>query len=425
MSFPSILRNSGLTSHYAHLVDPVQPKKVWRRNDNEGKRWVRRRENARFTGNPYVAAPSKRDLEPSVPVPHTTFPIPLPSYLPRSAPLSATVTPTPDAKASNAGQFSLSKRGMRKALRRSGPRTQALVRGVEEELMGWLSGVEVVMNPDKESGYQFPGRAVAGLEDIREVERSPQRLVWWIENDTWVRYVVHCCARYHNIVSFSKDTPTHRLTHILRPNATRPDPATRAALATPPTTDGDFSSHSPYDSDALPSTLSDVHSIDSGLDMLSESDFASEPEFGSAHGRGAGSGQRHGPVEIAPLSDIASDVDADVEFGSVQGTGGGGVGDGDDDGGDGHFNLEQATGELSLTSDDETPRRPPLRGSAYRDRAWAPMWDSHQRARSGSSPSRSPARRKPRWPLGRTMVKKSMGSNNGGKTESFYDFLFK
>jgi hypothetical protein len=250
MSFPSILRNSGLTSRYAHLVGPtgsptvpVQPKKVWRRNDNEGKRWVRRRENgasdftmhalslpslphpslapqpklkyypgsstknsnctARFTDNPHVAVPSKRDLEPSLPIPHTTFPIPLPPYLPRSAPLSGTVAPTPDAKASNAGQFSLSMRGMRKVLRRSGARTQALVRGVEDELMRWLGGVEIVLDPDQESGYQFPGRAVAGQEDIREVERSPQRLVWWIENDTWVRYVVHCCARYHNIVSFS------------------------------------------------------------------------------------------------------------------------------------------------------------------------------------------------------------------------------
>jgi hypothetical protein len=137
-----------------------------------------------------------------------------------------------------------------------------------------------------------------------------------------------------------KDTPTHRLTHILRPNATRPDPATRAALATPPTTDGDFSSHSPYDSDALPSSLSDVQSIDSGLDVLSESDYVSEPEFGSAHGRGAGGDQPHHPLhpmEITPLSDVTSDVDADVEVGSVQGTG---------DGGDGHFNLEQVTGAL-------------------------------------------------------------------------------
>jgi hypothetical protein len=52
LSFPSILRNPGLNSRYAHLAEPkgsssapVQPKKAWRRNDNEGKRWVRRREN--------------------------------------------------------------------------------------------------------------------------------------------------------------------------------------------------------------------------------------------------------------------------------------------------------------------------------------------------------------------------------------------
>jgi hypothetical protein len=110
----------------------------------------------------------------------------------------------PDTKASNAGQFGLSLRGMRKALRRSGSRTQALVRGVEDELMRWLGDVEVVLNPGGiPPGFQFPGRAVAGEEGIREVERSPQRLVWWIENDTWARYVVHCCARYHNIVSFS------------------------------------------------------------------------------------------------------------------------------------------------------------------------------------------------------------------------------
>lgn len=54
LSFPSILRYPGLTTRYAHLVEstrspsapsPIQSKKVWRRNDNEGKRWVRRREN--------------------------------------------------------------------------------------------------------------------------------------------------------------------------------------------------------------------------------------------------------------------------------------------------------------------------------------------------------------------------------------------
>ena len=92
---------------------------------------------------------------------------------------------------------------MRKALRRSGARTEALVCGVEDELTRWLSEVAVVLNPASEGGHQFPGRAVAGEEGIREVERSPQRLVWWIENDTWARYIVHCCARYHNVVSFS------------------------------------------------------------------------------------------------------------------------------------------------------------------------------------------------------------------------------
>ncbi|KAH9062471.1 hypothetical protein EDB87DRAFT_1712526 [Lactarius vividus] len=249
-------------SDYRHLF-PVQAKKVWRRNDNEGKRWVRRRENARFTDNPHITAPSKRDLEPPLPTLLTTFPVPLPPYLPRSAPLPASTPPATDAKASSAGQFSLSLRGMRKALRRSGARTEALVRGVEDELTRWLG--------------EFPGRAVAGEEGIREVERSPQRLVWWIENDTWARYVVHCCARYHGVVSFSKDTPTHRLTHILRPNVTRPDPATRAALATPPPTDLDFSSLSSHDSD-LPSSLSDVQSIDGASDVLSEADFASDPE---------------------------------------------------------------------------------------------------------------------------------------------------
>jgi hypothetical protein len=58
LSFPSILRNPGLTSRFAHLVEPtqlspdpssVQSKKVWRRNDNEGKRWVRRRENGEYS----------------------------------------------------------------------------------------------------------------------------------------------------------------------------------------------------------------------------------------------------------------------------------------------------------------------------------------------------------------------------------------
>ncbi len=97
---------------------------------------------------------------------------------------------------------------MRKALRCSGPSAGALVRGVEDELTRWLGEVAVVLNSSTIRGCQLPGRPMAGEEGIREVERSPQRLVWWIENDTWARYVVHCCARYHNIVSFRASSPT-------------------------------------------------------------------------------------------------------------------------------------------------------------------------------------------------------------------------
>jgi len=266
--------------------------------------------------------------------------------------------------------------------------------------------------------FQFPGRPVAGMEVVREVERSPQRLVWWIENDTWARYVVHCCARYHNVISFSKDTPTHRLTHILRPNATRMDTAARAALATPPTTDGDFSSQSSYESD-VPSSLSDIQSIDGGSDLLSESDFVSDLEPAREHHHHHQPGGRHRlshiGEETAPLSDIASDVDADVETGSVQGGdgGGGGGGSGSD--------LEQATAALSLLNEDEAPRLP-LRGAAYRTRV--AVWDARQGARSGSSPSRSPARRQTRRRYGRASAKK-FGSGDAGRRESFYDFLFK
>jgi hypothetical protein len=209
--------------------------------------------------------------------------------------------------------------------------------------------------------------------------------------------VLDIVSEAHAIFLSGKDTPTHRLTHILRPNATRPDTAARAALATPPTTDGDFSS---YDSD-VPSLLSDIQSIHSGSEVLSEPEFTPDRE------------RRHGE-EGALLSDIASDVDADVETGSAQG-GGGASGESD---------LEQATAALSLANEDETPRWP-LRGTAYRTRAGA-MWDTNRRERSGSSPSRSPARRQSRLRLGRaTATAKTFGNDDGGKTESFYDFLFK
>ena len=98
---------------------------------------------------------------------------------------------------------------------------------------------------------------------------------------------------------------------------TRPDLATRVTLATPPPTDLDFSSlSSSHDSD-LPSSLSDVQSIDGASDVLSEADFASDSEL-PTHRRA-----------LQPAGS-ASDADADAENGS-------GI-----DGGGGASDVEQA-----------------------------------------------------------------------------------
>ena len=86
MSFPAILRNSKLSDRYSYLREnetiirdntpsnnSVPKRKT--REDKEGKRWVRRRENARFTGNPYVvfARPGSRDMQIDLPTAKKTF----------------------------------------------------------------------------------------------------------------------------------------------------------------------------------------------------------------------------------------------------------------------------------------------------------------------------------------------------------------
>ena len=86
-----------------------------------------------------------------------------------------------------------------------GGRAQGLVKDVEGEILVWLEG-GVVLAPEAEGengGLRFPGLPVRGREDLREVGRNPLQLVW-ATDDAFVRYVVHCCARYHEIVSYSK-----------------------------------------------------------------------------------------------------------------------------------------------------------------------------------------------------------------------------
>ena len=95
----------------------------------------------------------------------------------RSTLLPTHVLPVPDANASTAGQFSFLVRGMCRALHSQHGaelRTQALVRGIEDELVRLLRGeddVVVVRDPDmqhqplsrQDDGHQFQflGRTVA------------------------------------------------------------------------------------------------------------------------------------------------------------------------------------------------------------------------------------------------------------------------
>lgn len=150
--------------------------------------------------------------------PLPTFPTPLPAYLPRTARLPNSgaapvlLASSPNAGvlrevSANAGRFSLSLRGMRRELRRAGGRARGLVRDVETELEAWLDG-GVVLNPDVSdsvaAGDADPlGKEVGQTQTIREVSRTPLQLVWRIPDDAFARYVVHCCARFHEVVSFS------------------------------------------------------------------------------------------------------------------------------------------------------------------------------------------------------------------------------
>ncbi|KAJ3505798.1 hypothetical protein NLJ89_g7227 [Agrocybe chaxingu] len=262
LSFPAILRNPGLKDRYGYLhtatgTPGTPPKsqspvfKKQRRNQNEGKRWVRRNDNARFVGNPHIIAATKRDYALSPAQTHPTFPEPLPPYLPRTLRVPAASIPTTDPASANAGRFSVSLKGMRRDLRRAGGRAEALVRDVELEIVQWLAIGGTVLSPDTHNqGAEAPSQPsetpVGNSGTIVEVSRTPLQLIWRIADDSFA--------------SFSKGTDENRLTYLLRPNVTRPDRRMQADLDTPPITDLDYSSNPDTDID---------------------SDFISERELGS------------------------------------------------------------------------------------------------------------------------------------------------
>jgi hypothetical protein len=214
LSFPALLRNPGINDRYGHLqargprpsrsAGGATGKRAWR-DENEGKRWLRRKENATFSGNPHIALATKKDFAVQPPALRSTFPEPLPPYLPRNVKVPGVTQPIQDFNSSNAGRFSLSLKGMRRELRKAGYRAQALVEDIEQEMVSWLEAGGTLILPDTHSqAIQHPGRPVRSTGSIFEVSRTPLQLIWRTSGDSFARYVVHCCARYHNIVSYSE-----------------------------------------------------------------------------------------------------------------------------------------------------------------------------------------------------------------------------
>ncbi|KAF8514224.1 hypothetical protein BU17DRAFT_52777 [Hysterangium stoloniferum] len=208
------------------------------RYEKEGKRWLRRRDNSQFVGNRHIVKPSKKDFELPYSRPQTTFPNPLPSFLPRHASIAPTSIPTRDPVSANAGRYSLSLKGVRRELRKGGPNVERIVLDIEHELVEWLTAGGVVLEPDAQHEVPFSrtlGEPLGASQLIREIRRSPMELVWRVDSD-FPRFLLHCVARFHNIVSYSDDV---RLTHLLRPNVTRPDFLAAKSLDTPPPSDMD------------------------------------------------------------------------------------------------------------------------------------------------------------------------------------------
>lgn len=237
--------------------------------------------------------PTKKDYDLQHQVARTSFREPLPSFIHRSAPAPSRRKPSPHGPSADAGRFSLSLKGMRRDLRKAGGRAEKLVSDVEGAILDWLQREVTLLPTDGllPRDMEFPGTPIGSSALIREVLQTPFQLIWCTDGDPFARYIVHCCARYHNIVSFSvcgfshiqsallkldetfegKDQSGKRLTFLLRPQGiSRPNAESSAAVApfTPPATDLEYSSNA--DSDSELASLLDAASLARPLSALSE-----------------------------------------------------------------------------------------------------------------------------------------------------------
>lgn len=402
-----------------------------------------------------------------------TFPEPLPSYLPRTVRVPVAILPTRDPVSANAGRFSLSMKGMRKELRRAGGRAEALVLDVEAEMMTWLQG-GVILRPDESNATGLAnlqlgmreGREIGSTGTVREVSRTPLQLVWSIADDAFARYVVHCCARYHDIVSFSrspwapvltrsslycvtlgKGDSNERLTYLLRPNVRQPDYRAAITLETPPATDMDYSSQ-PDTTDVDSDFISDRDLIDSDVE---EPTPAPQPTTVSVVTGTLESIQEDSlpssPIAVRRMAGSIGSLREDDEWSILSGDADGdesdsGTGQGLADSlasldlGHNHtpergaFDEQDADPDKTLTQDAtnsvreilaESKETRPTRMSHYEQ----PMSLSNRRwIRSASSPSRSPARTRRLRNQRKRRAAAGLRAGNIIKHTSFYDYLF-
>ncbi|KAJ7218116.1 hypothetical protein GGX14DRAFT_599781, partial [Mycena pura] len=394
LSFPAILRNPGLPSSYAYLTHsaekpkPVVSKKhkTWRRDDNGGKRWIRRKENATFSGNTHIVQPAKTDLlPPQGPNIRSTFPVPLPPYLPRENRLPNAVLPTRDTNA-DCGRYSLSLKGMRRNLRTMQFRSKPLVRVIEAEIVRWLEAGGTLLFPDTStcSVLNSAGTPI-GDTGIVELSRTPLQLVWRVADDPFARYVIHCTARYHKIVSYSKDVSGQRLTYLLRPNVayvriSYPEFHVTMGIDTPPTTDMDFSSQ-----------------------LDSESERASDYDVHSEAGEFVPGVQHMTTIEEDFVASPRTPYSIDDDEWSV-------ITDGDADDDESGNDLDQSVDSLGDDPDETLLAVRRFSHLSLRSRALA-----RAQVRSSSLPSRSPVR--PARPIAALSSPKN-------PPKSFYNYLF-
>jgi len=418
LSFPAILRNSALTDRFAHLninsetrttpLSYVVAKKHKRSDDNLGKRWIRRKDNARLAGNPHVVAAMRSDYLIPTPGVRTTFQSPLQPYLQHNVKLPTSAPNVARIQDVNAGRFSLSLKGMRRDIRaRDTYRTRLIAHTVDEAIKAWLNQSAVFLAPDADDNeLSLPGRELKANngEDmgIKQVASTPTKLVWNLGDDAFARYMVHCCARWYEVVSFSKEVVGYRLMHLLRPNVSKPNPTAAISLDTPPFTDldnqtsaveSDFSS---FDSDLVSHLDSDIGDVDS------------EPEpSGATHNLGAIS-ESGDSIISRPRSTAARIDDGDADESSSE--------------------VDIMASSLELTSFDEIDpeetlravpdlsllERPVRSAVPLRARGW-------QRSTSTSSPS--PVRRISAKTPRLKNHSQPLKTTGKGKC-SFYDYLF-